>query len=426
MHCPQVYGLSSRQWVQVLAAWSGWLLDGFTTIAYALVAVTISTIMLPPNLGKLGLIVTFAGFAVEALARPIGSLLFGNYLGDKIGRRNMLAITVLGFSIFGGAKGLLPTYGEAGLLAPILLYLLLFVEGMFAGAEYGGGTALVMESVPPERRGFIGSLIQSGFGVGYFIMAAIFAIISHAYGPIKFQEYGWRILFLILFIPGALAFLLRRIAYESPVFEDLLRKQAVEKVPIIAMFRESTGKIFTALLITTGLLFINTATLSFYPGFMEMMKYPNYLVGEYVAIINLASLLGVWIGGALSNAVGGRRRSMLLYSALFTAATGPLLIMGSMGPTYALPAFSVQAFLEAAIFSIIPSFLSESFNERYRSTAVGFTYNGGAIIGSTAISIILSLSELIGLLPAWVISMYLASTIMLIGILASKETWRKN
>ncbi len=86
------------------------------------------------------------------------------------------------------------------------------------------------------------------------------------------------------------------------------------------------------LLITTGLLFVNTATLSFYPAFMELKKYPNDLVGgTYVAVINLASLAGVWIGGALSNAVGGRRRSMLLYGAVFTVAAGPLLYLASVG-----------------------------------------------------------------------------------------------
>ncbi len=146
----------------------------------------------------------------------------------------MLATTVLGFSIFGGAKGLLPpTYSEVGLLAPpALLYAFLFIEGMFAGgAEYGGGgTTLAMESVPPERRAFIGSFIQSGFGVGYFLIAAVFAVLGAAFGP-EFQACGWRVLFLTLFIPGALAFLIRRAAYESPAFEGLLRRRAVEKTP---------------------------------------------------------------------------------------------------------------------------------------------------------------------------------------------------
>ncbi|GGP19643.1 MFS transporter [Thermocladium modestius] len=410
--------------MQVLAAWSGWLLDGYTTIAYALVGVTISSAFLPAGLGRLGLVVTFAGFAVEALARPIGSLIFGNYLGDRIGRRNMLATTVLGFSIFGGAKGLLPTYSEVGLLAPALLYAFLFIEGMFAGAEYGGGTTLAMESVPPERRAFIGSFIQSGFGVGYFLIAAVFAVLGAAFGP-EFQACGWRVLFLTLFIPGALAFLIRRAAYESPAFEGLLRRRAVEKTPLLSMLRESAGTVAVGLLITTGLLFVNTATLSFYPAFMELKKYPNDLVGTYVAVINLASLAGVWIGGALSNAVGGRRRSMLLYGAVFTVAAGPLLYLASVGSAVQLLiAFSIQAFLEAAIFSVLPSFLAESFSERYRATAVGFTYNGGAIVGSTAVSVILSLSGSMGLLPAWAVSIYASLIAMLMGVSLSRETWR--
>lgn len=95
-----VYGLNKNQWIQVLSAWLGWLLDGYTTIAYALVALTISSVFFPPSLKVSGIILTFAGFGVGALARSLGSLILGNYLGDKIGRRNMLITTILGFSFF--------------------------------------------------------------------------------------------------------------------------------------------------------------------------------------------------------------------------------------------------------------------------------------------------------------------------------------
>ena len=84
-----VYGLNKQQWLAIFSTWLGWLMDGYTSIAYALVGVIISKIFFPSSIGILGLIATFGGFAVGALARPIGSLVFGNYIGDKMGRRNM-------------------------------------------------------------------------------------------------------------------------------------------------------------------------------------------------------------------------------------------------------------------------------------------------------------------------------------------------
>jgi MFS family permease len=118
-----IYGLNKDQWLAVLAAWLGWLMDGYTTIAYALVAVTISTIFFPSTIGILGLIATFGGFATEALARPIGSLIFGNFIGDKLGRKSMLTLTILGFSVLASSKAILPAYSQVGIFSPIILYI---------------------------------------------------------------------------------------------------------------------------------------------------------------------------------------------------------------------------------------------------------------------------------------------------------------
>lgn len=417
-----LYILTRKQWYQVIAAWLGWFMDGFTSIAYALVATTISGLFLPAFLGNLALAIIFAGFAVGALARPIGSLLFGNYLGDRLGRKNMLMLTVLGFTFFAGIKGFLPTYDQVGYLAVVLLYTILFLEGMFAGAEYGGGTVLVIESIPIRSRGFIGAFVQSGFGTGYFLVSFVFAEIYSLFQGEAFISIGWRILFWILFIPGILAFLIRYLASESPVFENLVTRNEVESTPVLKLFRESSKGIVYALLITTGLLFINTATFSFYPAIMQLQGINNVVVGTYVGIINFVSLLGVWLGGLIVDRIKERKKSMLFYAIIFTISIGPLTYLGYNG--YSLFAFSVQAFLEAMIFASLPSFLSETFSKKYRTTAVGFAYNGGAIVGSLAITIIILLSKYYGLLISWILMLYFAALIMILGIVLSKETWK--
>ncbi|MFP3229292.1 MAG: MFS transporter, partial [Nitrososphaeria archaeon] len=295
----------------MLAAWAGWLLDGYVTIAYALSATLIAPLFFPGGSRPAALIMTFLAFSANGVARPLGSVVLGNYLGDRMGRRAMLVLTVLGFSLLGTSRAFLPTYGEIGILAPALLFLILFIEGMFAGAEYGGGTALSMEQVPPERRGAVGAFVQSGFGTGYFIAALAYGLLSRALGPGPMASVGWRYLFATSVVPGLVAFALRYAIPESPVFSDMVRSGAVERIPAWRLVRESWRELGAALMITTGLLAINGITFSLYPTiFLEYSGLSGYEMGVAVALVNLISLLGVWSGGALaSSLLRGRRRA---------------------------------------------------------------------------------------------------------------------
>jgi MFS family permease len=420
-----LYGLDRRQWSQILAAWGGWLMDGYTSIAYALVGLTIAPIFFPASLHLIGIVATFAGFAVGALARSIGSLALGNFLGDKVGRKSMLVITVLFFSVFSAAKAVLPSYSEVGIISPILLYIALFLEGFFGGAEYGGGTTLSMESVPAEKRNFIGSFVQSGYGTGYFIVAFVYAGLRAYFGS-AFSVVGWRVLFATALVPGVITVVLRAISWETPVFEEMKTRGEVERVPIKGLLRQAPKTMFFAVLITTGLLFVNTATFSFYPSIMTTKGFSGVDIGEGVAIINLISLFGVWIGGAFGNTINGRKKPMLIYALIFLLSVYPILRVGYYGDyTVFVTAFSVQAFLEAMIFSTLPAFLSEQFSKKFRATGVGFTYNAGAIVGGFAISIIFALSSTIGLFTSWLTLMIVFSLIMAIGIALSEETWMR-
>ncbi len=422
--------MAKENWLQVIAAYVGWLMDGYTTIAYALVAVTISTVFFPSTIGIFGLIATFGGFAVEALARPIGSLVMGNYLGDKMGRKTMLTLTILGFSVMAASKGLLPTYSQIGIIAPFLLYIILFIEGMFAGAEYGGGTALSMESVPKKYRLPIGAFVQSGFGTGYFIIAFVFAGIYGYFGSAVFATIGWRFVFYTTIIPGILTLLIRLIAKETKVFNEMKEKKEIEKIPIKSLVVKGGKPLIFALFLTSGLLFINTATFSFYPSlFLE--KFPNIsgsLMGYYVGLINLVSLFGVWIGGLIGIKVLKRKMLTLSYTILFIILTFPIAYMAFMDGDYIMfIAFSIQAFLEAMIFAALPAFLSETFSKKFRTTGVGFAYNGGAIFGGFAISIILSTYAAINnLMFSWTIWLIIGGILTLIGIVFSKETYYKD
>lgn len=423
----KLYGLNGQQWTSIIASWSGWLMDGYVSIAYLLMASYIAVVFFPSSFAN-SLIYVVAGFAVGSIARSIGSLVFGNYLGDKIGRRNMLMVTVVGFSVFSFLIGFLPTYQNVGYAALILLYILLFLIGLFAGAEYGGGTALYAETVPAEKRGVIGAFVQSGYGTGYFVAAGVFAIIGLYYTYDGFITFAWRIIFYTTLIPGIIAIVSRLGAKESPVFKEMVEKQELVRTPIVKMIVENPLPVIFAIMVTTGLLFINSGTFGFYPILMgsKINNIPATSSGSILVIVNLISLLGVWIGGFLSNRIPGRRLAMIIYSVVFLAALYPLTVYGvKTDITTLYVVFSLQAFLEAMIFSTLPSFLAEKFSKRYRSTAVGFTYNAGAIVGGFAPTFILLSRDSFGLANGWFLNMVLANILLIAGLALSAETWSK-
>lgn len=420
------YGLSGQQWTSIIAAWSGWLMDGYVTIAYAFALTYISTALFPKT--SLGFIGAVLGFLVGAAARSIGSLAFGNFLGDRVGRRNMLVVTVTGFSIFSFAIGFIPNYDSIGLFAPGILYFLLFLIGMFAGAEYGGGTALYAESVPVERRGVIGAFVQSGFGTGYFIVSGVVAILGVYFTKTQIEDSAWRILFYTTLIPGVIAIVSRFGSKESPVFNEMKKDQEVADVPMIKMLKEAWVPILFAVMITTGLLYINSGTFSYYPVLLE--KYSSLSVtniGLLLLVVNFISLLGVWGGGFIATRIPGRRTAMIIYSVIFLAILYPVTKIGvTSNLTYLYVAYSVEAFVEAMIFSTLPSFLAETFSKKYRTTGVGFTYNAGGIFGGFALFFITISRDSIGAVNGWFVNLALANVLLIVGLILSTETWIKS
>ena len=151
--------VSKTSIIPVFGAFSGWLMDGYVSIGYLLVASTLSTQFFPNSFGSLSLVAIFLGLPFGAVARIVGSITLGNFLGDRYGRRTMLVYSIIGFSIFSFAIAFLPVYSQVGFIAPVLLYILLFMVGIFAGAEYAGGAALSMENVPQKSRLLVGSFV---------------------------------------------------------------------------------------------------------------------------------------------------------------------------------------------------------------------------------------------------------------------------
>ena len=413
---------------QVLSAFSGWLMDGYVSIGYVLVAPILASIFFPSNFSHtFSLLLTFLGLAFGAIARFIGSIVLGNFLGDRLGRRKMLVYSIIGFSVSSFFIGFLPVYSQVSFLAPALLYSILFIVGLFAGAEYSGGATLSMEAVPQKARLPVGAFVQSGYGVGFFIMLLVLAYLKTVFGVGEYDNLVWRIMFFTTIIPGIIALIIRLFTKESEVFTEMEKDNEFEKTPASGIFKQLDSTVSSFILVA-GLLLLNTVTLSFYPTFLGDL-YTNLannpIIDDYNAEINLISLIGVWIGGIIAYFIFRRKVTLGVYSVVFIALLYPMYILTVSGNLFeTLLAFSVIAFVEAAIFSSIPAYLAEIFNKTHRTTAMGTIYNGAAIPASFGISAIyfVTAESKLPITSSWLIMMVLGSILLIIGVLLSRET----
>ncbi|MCL4345075.1 MAG: MFS transporter [Candidatus Thermoplasmatota archaeon] len=413
---------------QVLSAFSGWLMDGYVSIGYVIVAPILASIFFPSTFSHTyALLLIFLGLVVGAIARFIGSIILGNFLGDKLGRRKMLVYSIMGFSVSSFFIGFLPVYSQVSYLAPVLLYFILFIVGLFAGAEYSGGATLSMEAVPQKARLPVGAFVQSGYGVGFFIMLLVLAYLKSVFGIAQYDDLVWRVMFFTTIIPGIVALIIRLFTTESEVFVDMSEKNEIENVPAKGILKQIDSTVASFILLT-GLLLLNNVTLSFYPTFLgdlyaSLANSP--LIDDYNAEINLISLVGVWIGGIVAYFIFRRKLTLGVYSVIFIVILYPIYLLTTSNTLFlTLAAFSAIAFVEAAIFSSIPAYLAEIFSKSHRTTAMGTIYNGAAIPASFGISAIYFISSFhsVSMSAAWFLIMVVSSILLILGIVLSSET----
>lgn len=407
----------------ILASWLGWLMDGYITIAYVLQISVLSLLFFP---GALYLLY-FAFFFINGLARAIGSAVLGNFIGDRIGRRRMMIVTVSIFSVSSAAMGLIPTYSHIGVFSTIIMGFLLLIMGLFAGAEYGGGAALSMENIPPERRNLIGAFVQSGFGTGYAILAVVFLVLTGGLTGAQYMEYGWRILFLTTGVVGLITFAVRNLTRETSVFEETIKKGEVERAPLVKFLLEQWKGIISMVIITGSLLFINTGTFSLYPTLLTgPLGVAQSSIGFPLLVVNAVSVVGVILGGLIASKSRRKMPYMLAYSITFIITTIAIAtFVFREGLLVVTVLFTIQGFFEAMIFSTLPAFLSELFSKRFRTTGVGFVYNIGSTIGASAFFLIPYLSGMYSYNTVWPVSLIIFSFVMIFGIMISWVRFEK-
>src|SRR3984893_7260867 len=198
----------------------GNVLEWYDFGVYGYLVPTISQLFFPSGDPVVSLLSTFAVFGVGFVMRPVGSVLFGIY-GDRHGRRTALYARIFLMAFSTVAIGLLPTYAQAGVLAPILLVVFRLLQGLSAGGEWGGSTSYIVEYAPEGRRGFTGSWQQVSVGSGFLLGSLSAALLSSALSPEAFISWGWRVPFLLGILVGILGAYLRWRLKDTPKFTEI-------------------------------------------------------------------------------------------------------------------------------------------------------------------------------------------------------------
>ncbi|WP_433503050.1 MFS transporter [Pseudonocardia halophobica] len=280
------------------------------------------------------LLASFATIGVSFFARPLGGIIAG-HLGDRLGRKAMLVATLV---VMGGsttAIGLLPGYGAIGVAAPVLLVVLRFLQGLSAGGEWGGAAMLAVEYAPPGRRGLFGAFPQLGAAFGLVLANLALLAAAALTTSDQFVAWGWRIPFLVSVILIGIGFAVRAGVGESPVFEEVRRRNVRRRAPLVVLLREHRR----ALVVASGL-FVGVNLC----GYIMIAFVGSYGTGVLGA--SRSSMLLVGVVGALSwalfTAIGarwsdrlGRRRTYLVGALARAVWTFPMFLLldtGALGP----------------------------------------------------------------------------------------------
>jgi MFS transporter, MHS family, shikimate and dehydroshikimate transport protein len=399
----------------IIAALAGSALEWYDFGLYAASAALVFGHLFFPELSPLaGTLAAFATYAIGFFARPIGGIIFSHY-GDKVGRKPVLAATLLLMGSATSLMGLLPTYASIGIWAPVLLVLLRLLQGLGAGAEYGGAALLLAEQ-RPARRGFYGSFAASGVFVGLVLSVGVFSVVTTPLSQAALLAWGWRIPYLLSVIIIGVGFYLRYRTPETPEFAKEVQQTHHEaKVPLLTVFRAYPKQ----LLIAMG------ANLSLVGYSYVVQTFVLTYVTVNLGLARNTALIGVVVGaalgavtmpmfGALSDRIGTRRVIMAgaAFSALFAFPFFWLLDTRQTALVWLAIVLGL-AVAVASVFGPIAAFYHDLFETRVRYTGLVFARETtGAIVGGLTPLIATALAAWSGGRP-WPVALYMIVTVLI-------------
>jgi metabolite-proton symporter len=407
---------------QVLfASLIGTTIEFFDFYIYATAAVLVfPSLFFPASDPAAATLASLATFGIAFVARPLGSALFGHF-GDRIGRKTTLVMALLTMGLSTVAIGALPTYGTIGFIAPLLLALCRFGQGLGLGGEWGGAVLLAIENAPPNKRAWYGMFPQLGAPIGFFLSGGVFLLLSRWLTDKQFFVFGWRIPFLASAVLVFVGLYVRRTLTETPVFQETLSRGEHVKLPMVVVFRDYTSVLLAGMLLclATFVLFYlmtvfalswGTSALGYSRDRFLLMQL--FDISFFVVAIPISAVL----------AERGRRRVMFWTTvsiSIFGLIMAPLFVAGTTG---AVVMMAIGLLLMGLTYGPLGTVVSELFPTPVRYTGSSLAFNLAGILGASLAPYVATwLAKTYGL-PYVGYYLCTSAILTLLGLLSIRET----
>ena len=410
----------------VVASLVGTSLEWYDFFIYGTAAALVFNQIFFPSFDPLvGTLLAFTTYAVGFVARPLGGVVFGHY-GDKLGRKNVLVVTLLLMGVATFLIGVLPTYASIGVWAPVLLVALRFLQGLGLGGEWGGAVLMTLESGAAHRRGLNASWPQVGVPIGLLLANGVLSLMGAVTSESAFVDWGWRVPFLLSGVLVIVGLWIRLTIAESPLFRELETSDTKARAPIVDVLRTYPKRVLLAIGARVGVdvafysfvLFITTYVVTY-------LKLPDSYALNAVLIAAACQVVLIPWFGVLSDRIG--RRPVYLFGAVGAAVWVfvffALLDTGSF--VLIVLATVVALVLHAAMYGPQASFIAEMFPTRVRYTGASMGYQLAGILGG-AVAPIVSVALLDRYDTSLVVSLYVVAMLAITAacVAAAPETSR--
>lgn len=422
----------------LVSSFLGNFIEWFDYASYSYLATVLAYVFFPSEDHTVATIMTFGVFALSFLIRPLGSLFWGPY-GDKHGRKNALAISILLMTGATGLIGLLPPYAMIGAAAPLLLLLLRCCQSFSAAGEYAGAATFIAEYSSKETRGFHASFVPASTAIGLLVGSLLATTMYNIWGADSsfMINWGWRFFFLLAIPLGWITHYIRTHVEDSPVYQvmearieekqdsDLATHQAHPLRNLFMNHRKTA-------IIAFGSCILNAvgfyAVLTFMPTYLETtLGYDAAAASTITSITLVAYIIMVFISGKMSDKFG-RKKMLLVAAASFVVLTVPMfMLMGTMQFWLILLAQLVMNFLLCINDGSLPSYMIETFPTEVRYTGYAFVFSlANGLFGGSTSYIALSLTKATGSPLAPAFYMVVIAAVALICIAISHENSDKD
>lgn len=369
----------STQAKSIISSSIGNVLEWYEYTLYAYFATVINALFFPMENKVAGMMLTFGTFAIGLAARPIGGIIFG-YIGDKYSRKKMLTFTILLMSIPTMCIGLLPTYHQIGIAAPIILILLRIIQGVALGGEFGASCTYLFESVPSNKRGFFGCMALTGVGLGLVLSACTIFVVESFVTKETIYSFAWRIPFFISVVGSFIGFYMRKNLLETIDFQQLQQKNNFVKNPLFEMIKNHKATLFGlfSIFLTTQVaffvIFIFGKTMM-----IQNLHYETSTAGKFNLLTVVSYTIATLVFGWLSDKVN-KRYIILCGLVMMLLASYPFVLSLQIGESKMI---LLMCLIFGALIGMTEGTLNpvvaESFPVNIRATSVAFCWNFTAI-----------------------------------------------